>query len=132
MHSKDIEYASGRRLDSGFEKVKPKSKRRKLTKCRCGSITHLTTNSKKCPLNKANLKKVKESEVVVSNRAPNMEEQEIPNNCIKIIYYFIFSLFRRLKRIHINQPTDAHIRTKLYLQKAKKQIYLIVFSKYNK
>ena len=81
MHSKDIEYASGLGLDSGFEKVQPKSKRRKLTKCRCGSITHLTTNSKKCPLNKANLKKANDSveeiilknEDVVSNRAPNME-----------------------------------------------------------
>ena len=82
MHSKDIEYASGRGLDSGFEKLQSKPKRRKLTKCRCGSTTHLTTNSKKSPLNKANMKNkndaveenILKNEDVVCNRAPNMEE----------------------------------------------------------
>ena len=79
MHAKDPDYASGRGLDIGFD-APPKKKRRKLTKCRCGSTTHLTTNSKKCPLNRANLKvndfeqeQVSKNDDLSINRATNVD-----------------------------------------------------------
>ena len=53
---KDKDYGAGTGLDIGYQ-TREKVKRKKRTHCRCGATDHLTTNSKKCPLNKKNLAK---------------------------------------------------------------------------
>ena len=60
-YAQDKDYGSGVGLDIGFAKASKKRKRTKRTQCKCGSTTHLTSNSKQCPLNKKNLKIAKSS-----------------------------------------------------------------------
>lgn len=62
-HAKD--YGSGIGLEIGSIRTKrPKKRQRtKRTKCKCGATTHLTTRSKACPLNKANVAAKKIAEI---------------------------------------------------------------------
>ena len=75
------EYASGIGLQIGHETSKPndKKKKAKRTKCKCGSTTHLTANSKQYPLNKKNLLKASVEDKVSAEEATgvNFDEDNI-------------------------------------------------------
>ena len=59
-HAKDKDYAPGRGLDIGATgTVSTKRKRKKRTHCVCGATSHLSRNSKLCPMNKKNHEKDK-------------------------------------------------------------------------
>ena len=67
--NRTTEYASGIGLDIGHDvpartsRSKPTTKRAKRTQCKCGSTTHLTSNSGECKFNKKNLAALNGSEM---------------------------------------------------------------------
>ena len=66
-----VDYGSGIGIDIGYNALRFKTLKRRKTKrtrCKCGSMTHVTARHRDCPLNRANIKK---KEAIVALEASN-------------------------------------------------------------